>query len=77
MELKEKVRRIEEVVNLNNQYIREIWKSMKLLVKNMVGNAEGIKTISESLLEHLDIDVGAEKQKPNNIHKKEISRFYL
>ena len=79
MELKEKIRRIEEVVKMNNEYVREIWKSLKTLARHMRTNAGGIQKITEALMKNLDIDVETEDKKKSNgiTDKKELLRMYL
>lgn len=49
MELKEKIRRIEEVVKLNNLYVREIWKTLKMMAQNTGSNAGGIEKLTNTL----------------------------
>lgn len=49
MELKEKVRRMEEVIKLNHLYMREIWKTLKLMARNTGSNAGGIEKLTNTL----------------------------
>lgn len=49
MEIEEKIRRIEEVVKMNNLYIREIWKGMKMAFKHAGINTGGIQKLTETI----------------------------
>ena len=74
MELKEKVRRIEEVVKINNLYVREIYKGLKMLAKNTGWNAGGI----EKLANTLSILMGTKEDEPlNQSEVKEKMKDYV
>ena len=53
MKNKEKIGRIEEVVKLNNLYVREMWKTLKLLAKNSGINAGSIMKITKVLMDEI------------------------
>lgn len=76
MNLIEKVRRIEEVVRVNTLYIREIWVTMKRMVRAMETNANGIKRITQSLMNTLNIDLTENDKKQIRPMTDDIKRLY-
>lgn len=50
MDLKEKIKRIEEVVKMNNVYVRQIYKSLKMVGRTIEVNVDVMKKITEALV---------------------------
>lgn len=77
MELKEKVRRIEEVVNLNHDCIKQIARIMKMLCKEVDLNVGDIHKITKVLSDEVGMDIETgEAKKTIKVPEKEITRFY-